>query len=308
MALVDQLNVVDCGAGNVIGTGQQGCTFDWQRIVAIELSNSGYAYTDEQTLANIQIAQQKKDVIIINGFESFKTVEAAPRISTSEGSGEKSVDGEIPYEFEGMFRNKGMNFWKAMRRLNSSGVYNIAFYDINGTKILTQAKSGIVKGYKTAMIHTDQYKAKDGTNPSEFKFMLQLADSSIQEMEAATWISGNQVDYSINDLEGINDVLFTPQPLAVAATSLVVKATLLDKTHFAGGFTTADFLVKKGGVVVVHTAVASDAANNTYTLTIPAATAATYTVETKNSYGTGVVLVASNGLLFQASAGTVVAA
>lgn len=308
MALIDQLNVVACGAGNTIGTGQQGCQFDWQRIVAIELSAGTYAYTDEQTLVNIQTAQQKKDVILINGFESFKHIEAAPKVSTSDGSGEKSVDGENPYEFEGMFRNKGMNFWKAMRRLNSNGVNNVAFYDANGSKIMTQTKSGIVKGFKTSMIFTDKYVNRDGTNPTEFKFMLQLSDASLAEMERATWITGSQVDYSIDELEGINDVLFTPSALAIGATSLVVKATLLDKTHFAGGFLTGDFLIKKGGVTVVHTTVVSDASAGTYTITIPAATAAAYTVETKNSYGTGVVLVASNGLLFQSNVGTVTAA
>lgn len=308
MALVDQLNVVACGSVNALGTGQQACNFDWERVVAIELSSGAYTYTNEQTLVNIQAAQQKKDVILINGFESFKTVEAAAKISTSDGSGEKSVDGENPYEFEGMFRNKGMNFWKAMRRLNSNGVSNVAFYDVNGSKIMTQTKNGIVKGFKTSMIFTDKYVNKDGTNPTEFKFMLQLADSSISEMERATWITGEQVDYSIDELEGINDVLLTPSALAVGGTSLVVKATLLDKTHFAGGFVTGDFVVKRNGVVVVHTGIASDSVAGTYTLTIPTAVAGTYTVETKNAYGTGVVLVASNGLLFQSNVGTVVVA
>lgn len=306
MALVDQLNVVACGAGDTIGTGQQGCPFDWARVVAIELSEGSYTYTTDQTLAFIQSAQQKNDIILLNGFEAFKTVEAAPKISTSDGSGEKSVDGENPYEFEGMFRNKGMNFWKAMRRLNSSGAYNVVFYDANGAKIMTQTKSGIVRGFKTAMVFTDKYVNRDGTNPAEFKFMIQLADTSIDEMERATWISGNQVDYSISDLDGINDVLFTPNALAVAGTSLVVKSLLLDKTHFAGGFVTGDFIVKRNGITVVHTAIVADAVAKTYTLTIPAATAGTYTVQTKNAFGTGVVLVLSNGLLFQSNIGSVV--
>jgi len=306
MALVNQLNVVECGAGNTIGTGQQGCQFDWQRVVAIELSSGTYTYTDEQTLANIQIAQKKKDIILINGFESFKNVDAAAKISTSDGSGEKSVDAELPYEFEGMFRNKGMNFWKAMRRLNSNGVRNVAFYDINGSKIMTQTKSGIVKGFKTSMVFTDKYVSKDGTNPSEFKFMLQLADTSMAEMERATWITGGQLDYSMGELDGVNDVLFTPAPLAVAGTSLVISATLLDKTHYAGGFLTSDFLVKRNGTTVVHTAVVADSNAKTYTLTIPTAVAGTYTVQTTNTDGTGVVLVASNGLLFESNIGTVV--
>ena len=307
MALVDQLNVVSCGAGTALGTGTQGCAFDWDRIVAIEFSNRDYTYTEDHTLANIQTAQKKKGVILINGFESFKSVEAAAKISTSDGSGEKSVDGENPYEFEGMFRNKGMNFWKAMRRLNSNGVSNVAFYDINGSKIMTQTKSGIVKGFKTSLIFTDKYVSKDGTNPTEFKFTLQLSEASIKEMERAVWVSGDTVDYSIDELDGINDIILYPNTMAVGSTTLTVKATLVDKTHFVGGLTTSDFSVKKAGVAVVHTAVSSNATNLTYSLTIPAATAGTYTVETKNALGTKVVLVASNGLLFESNIATVTA-
>jgi hypothetical protein len=307
MALETQLNVVACGAGDVIGTGQQGCKFDWDRIYSLEFSPSSYTYTGvELSLSNIKQAQQKKEVVIVSGFESFKHVDAAPKISTSEGSGEKSVDGELPYEFEGTFKGKGYNFWKAMRRLNGSS-YNVAFYDINGSKITTKTKSGIERGFKTSMIFTDKYSGKESEKAAEFKFMMQLSEASIKEIEAGVWVDGSRVDYSVDEIEGINDVLFTPSALATGATSLVVKATLLDKTNFVGGFVTADFLVKRAGVTVVHTAVLPNASAGTYTITIPAATAGTYTVETKNAFGTNVVLVVSNGLLFQSNIGTVIA-
>lgn len=308
MALIDQINVVSCGGGQTLGTGTQGCPFDWDRIVGLEFSSGDYAYTSEQNLVNIQEAQQKKEIIIVNGFESFKSVEAAPNISTSEGSGEKSVDGENPYEYEGSFKNKGKNFWNAMRRLNSNGVYNVAFYDKNGAKIMTQSKGGIIKGFKTSMVFTDAYPTNSGNTPVEFKFQMQLADVSIKEMEQMVWITEEQSDYSITNLEGVNDIIFEANPLAVAATSLVVKAKKIDKTHFAGGLTTADFLVKRNGVVVAHTSVVANPTLSTYTLTIPAATAGTYTVETKNAFGTNVVLVASNGLLYQSNIASVIVA
>ena len=110
MALVDQINVIECGAGELLGTGQQACTFDWNRVRAIELSKNGFVYTSVLDLDNIHDMQQNEDVFIINGFETFAQIEAAPTISTSEGSGLESVDGEMPYKFEGTFKNKGMNF------------------------------------------------------------------------------------------------------------------------------------------------------------------------------------------------------
>lgn len=307
MALADQINVIECGAGELLGTGQQACTFDWNRVRAIELSKNGFVYTEVLDLDNIHDMQQNEDVFIINGFETFAQIEAAPTISTSEGSGLESVDGEMPYKFEGTFKNKGMNFWKALRRFNSSGAYNIAFYDISGNKIMTQSKGGLVQGFSVNMLFTDKYKGKEGNTPATFKITIQLSDD-VSQMERATWVTGDSVDYSISDLDGYNDVSLTPSPLVVGATSLVVKALLVDKAHFADGMVVADFAIKKGGVAVVASAVVADATTKTYTFTIPAATAATYTIETTNSFSKKVVLLPSTGLLYKGITGTVIAA
>lgn len=307
MALVDQINVVECGAGDLLGTGQQACSFDWNRVKTIELSSRSFVYTEDVTLESIRESQQKEETFIIAGAESFKLIPVEPTESTTEGSGIKTVDGELPYEYELMFKKKGMNFWKALRRFNSNGIYNIAFYDINGSKIMTQTKSGLIKGFTTSKVFTGQYKGKEGDTSAEFKMTIQLSDD-VSEMERATWVDGDQVDYSINDLDGYNDVALTVSPLAVAATSLVAKALLVDKSHFAAGMITTDFLIKRNGVTVVHTAVVADENAKTYTFTIPSAVAGTYTVDTVNNFSKKVVLLPATGLLFKAITGTVIAA
>ena len=307
MALVDQINVIECGAGELLGTGQQACTFDWNRVRAIELSKNGFVYTSVLDLDNIHDMQQNEDVFIINGFETFAQIEAAPTISTSEGSGLESVDGEMPYKFEGTFKNKGMNFWKALRRFNSSGAYNVSFYDISGNKIMTQSKGGLIQGFSVNMLFTDKYKGKEGNTAATFKITIQLSDD-VSQMERATWVTGDSVDYSISDLDGYNDVVLTPSPLVVGATSLVVKSLLVDRSHFAAGMVLADFLIKKGGVAVTATAVTLDEIAKTYIFTIPAATAATYTIDTTNTFGKKVVFLPSSGLLYKGITGTVIAA
>lgn len=307
MALVDQINVVECGAGDLLGTGQQACTFDWNRVKAIEFSNRSFVYTEDVNLESIRESQQKEETFIIAGAESFKLIPVEPTESTTEGSGIKTVDGELPYEYELMFKKKGMNLWKALRRINSNGIYNVAFYDINGSKIMTQTKSGLIKGFTTSKVFTGQYKGKEGDTSAEFKMSIQLSDD-VTEMERATWVDGDQVDYSINDLDGYNDVALTPSPLAVAATSLVVKALLVDKSHFAAGMVLADFAIKRNGVAVVASAVVADENSKTYTFTIPAAVAGTYTVDTVNAFAKKVVLLPATGLLYKGITGTVVAA
>jgi hypothetical protein len=301
MALIDQINVVNCNQGDLLGTGMEGCTFDWERVETIELTPRGYAYTDIQNLANVKKAQQKGDVIILQGIKSFNLVPVEPNINTADGSGYKTVTGELPYEYDVMFDNNGVNFWKALRGLNSKDRFNVAFYDVEGNKIFTQSKAGVIKGFGVKMLYTGQYKGKEGNNPAETKMQIQLADFS--EMERQSWIIGDTMDFNAkSDLEGVNDVSLTPSPLAVSGTSLIVKALLQDKSHFVDGLVLSNFRIKKNGVVVTATAVALDSSAKTYTFTIPAATAGTYTVELWDATASSnTILVASTGLLYKAA-------
>ncbi|WP_296683312.1 hypothetical protein [Flavobacterium sp.] len=306
MALIDQLNVVACSQGDLLGTGMEGCTFDWNRVATIELSPRGYAYTAEQNLANIKEGQQKGDLIILQGIKSFALVPVDPNINTADGSGYKTVTGEMPYEYDVMFDNNGVNYWKALRMLNSKDRYNVAFYDIEGNKIFTQNKAGVVKGFGVKMLFVGQYKGKEGNNPAEVKMQLQLADFS--EMERQSWISGDTLDFSAeSDLEGVNDVNLIASPLAIGATELVVSALLLDKSHFVDGLLASNFIVKKNNVAVAISGAVADSNAKTYTLTIPAAEAATYTVSTWDAtLSTPIILSAGSGLLYKSNIATVI--
>lgn len=307
MALVDQINVVDCGALDLLGTGQQACAFDWNRIKAIGFTDRSYVFTEIIDLDFIREAQQKEDIFLITNAESFNLVPVEPTISTSEGSGLESVDGELPYKYDIMFKKKGVNFWRALRRFNSNNVYNAFFIDINGTVILTQSKGGLIKGFTANMVFTGQYKGQEGNTAAEFKMTIQLNDD-VTQMERQTWVTGEESGISVSDLDGYNDVLLTASPLLAAATSLVVKAVLVDKSHFAGGMVLADFEIKKDGVAIVASAVVANENDKTYTFTIPAASAGTYTINTKNTFSKKVVLLPASGLLYKGIEATVIVA
>lgn len=306
MALETQINKIACGAGGLIGTGNAACTFDWDRIVALEFTQRAFRYTDDVNLANMQEAQLAEEVFLVKGFESFVLVPVEPTITANEGSGLETVDGELPYKYEGMIRYKGYNFWKALRKFNTNGgVYNVAFYDVQGNKIFTETKAGDFKGFGTQMIYTGQYKGREGNTPAEFKMTIQLSD--YKEMERQVFINGDDIDFGINDVDGVNDVLLTVHPLITAATSLVVDATLVDKTHFADGMALTDFIIKKGGVSVIATAVTLNPGAMTYTFTIPAASSGTYTVQTyDSSTQKNVVLVEASGIMYKSNEASVI--
>lgn len=287
MALADlqaQLNVVDCD-GNAVGTtGLAGCPFDWDRIETIELSNKNFRYEDAQDLEYIQEQQALGNLIIVKGFESFVNNTPEANINTVDGSGFKSVTGEMPYEYTGTINNGVVN-WQGMRTLNGKDRWNVAFYDVEGNKIMTQTKAGLVKGFSVKMFFIGSYKGKEGNNPAVQTLMLQLAD--YREMDRMVWITGERLDFDPSDIDGINGVKIIANPLAVAATELKFTAKLLDRTHDVDGLLVTNFNFTKNGAALVPSALTF--ANGVYSATIPTAVAAdVYTVELPNTFVVGV--------------------
>ena len=116
MALANQIIVVPSSKSDLLGTGLEATGFDWDRVETIELSSRAYVYptATDQNLASVQAAQISSDLIILQGIKSFKLVGVEPQINTADGSGYKTVTGELPYEYEVMFDNNGVNLWKAL--------------------------------------------------------------------------------------------------------------------------------------------------------------------------------------------------
>jgi hypothetical protein len=305
--LIEQVNVVNCSGGDLLGTGQEACPFDWDRVEVLELTLRSYAYTEVQNLEQTQQEQQLEKLIIIKGIKSFNLVPLEPNINTADGSGYKTVTGELPYEYTVLFGANGVNFWKALRSLNSKDRFNVAFYDATGNKIFTQSKSGTFKGFSTKMLFTGQYKGAEGNTPAEYKMTIQLTD--FKEMDRQSWIVADQLDFSPSDLDGVNDIILTPQPLLIGGVSLVVKTTLLDKSHFIDGLTLNNFRIRKDGVVEVPTAIAHDHDAKTYTFTIAPATAGVYTIETWDAVNTvSTIIVQPSGLLYNSNLASLVVA
>jgi hypothetical protein len=295
MPLANQIIVVPSSKADLLGTGLEATGFDWDRVETIELSSRAYVYptATDQNLASVQAAQISSDLIILQGIKSFKLVGVEPQINTADGSGYKTVTGELPYEYEVMFDNNGVNLWKALRKLNSKDSYNIALYDVEGNKIFTSNKAGdVFKGFQAKMLFTGQYKGKEGNNPAEVKMNIQLADSG--EMERQVWISGDTLDFDAkSDLDGVNDLYISNvAPPAVTGTSWTIGATLADRSQFVSGIAATQLFVKKTitGNFPTYTActlTSIDAIAKTYTLGVTGITlGATYQIVTGSALGT----------------------
>lgn len=314
MALANQIIVVPSSKADLLGTGLEATAFDWDRVETIELSSRAYTYpTTDQTLATIQASQVANDLIILQGIKSFKITAVEPQINTADGSGYKTVTGELPYEYEIMFDNNGVNFWKALRKLNSKDSYNCAFYDVEGNKIFTTNKAGTTfKGFQAKMLFVGQYKGKEGNNPAEVKMNIQLADSG--EMERQVWISGDTLDFDAkSDLDGVNDLYLatTGTTPTTATTSWSFTNTLGDRSQYVAGIPLANWAIKKVNVstgaitYVIPSAVAENSVTKTYTLTHAALTTGftysviTATTPTVSSIASNVIQNSTTKLLYK---------
>lgn len=290
MALANQIIVVPKSKDDLLGTGLEATAFDWDRVETIELSSRSYVYpSTDQTLATVQAAQVNGDLIILQGIKSFKITAVEPQVNTADGSGYKTVTGELPYEYEVMFDNNGVNFWKALRKLNSKDSYNCAFYDVEGNKIFTSSKKGdVFKGFQAKMLFVGQYKGKEGNNPAEVKMNIQLADTG--EMERQVWISGEILDFDAkSDLDGVNDLYLatTGTTPTTSTTSWSFTNTLADRSQYVAGIPLSNWAIKKVNVAtgattyVIPSAVSENPVTKTYTLTHSALTTGfTYSVIT----------------------------
>jgi len=271
MALIDQIDKLACGASGTLGTGTMACPIDWDRITTLKLTPKNLFYTDEDNLNSVQTAQQQGKAVIINNIDSFVLVPQEVVYDTTEGSGKKSVSGEMPYEYTLTFKNQGENFWKAMRSYDSQGGYDVTFYDVEGNEFFTETKAGNPKGFATYLIKTGQYKGKEGNTPAQFTTTIQLSD--YKEMERMRFISSNELDYSAqSDLSGVNEVFVKVSPIVAGATTITVDAYLLDRTHSVDGLLTGDWELTRNGSVLAQTVV-QNATTKKYVFTVTSNTA-----------------------------------
>lgn len=280
MALIDQVNKVDCTAKGVLGTGLAGCRIDRDRVVAMGLLSKGFKFAQEITLDYMRELQQDGTLIMLQGVITFVDNTAEDTIITRDGSGIKKVAGKMPYEYAATFDN-GVNFHKALTALSSYEGYDIVLFDVNNNLWLTSTKSGEYKGFSLGMFENGKYTGANGTDSASQTVSFQLVNR-LEVDSLMSWVTNDKLDFTYDELQGVNEVLVTPDPIA-AGTTIVVSAYLLDGTHPVEGLLAADFSATKNGAVSNPTAVVYNATTKKYTLTVPTlASADLVTVGLKN--------------------------
>lgn len=271
MSLLTQVNKINCGANGTIGAGNAGCRIDWERTTTIGvIKQRGYKFTEEISLDYIRQLEQEGIVEILQGVVTFVDQTADDTIITRDGSGVKKVAGKMPYEKVATFDN-GVNFHKAITTLSSYDSYDLFFMDVNNTIWFTSTKAGEFKGITAGMFEAGKYMSGNGTEAASQTITFQLINR-YEIDQLLSWVTNDNLDFTYDDLQGVNEVLITVDPIAAASTTIVVDAYLLDGTHSVDGLLTGDFELTRNGVVLAQTVVQSPTTKK-YTFTVTANTA-----------------------------------
>jgi len=206
-----------------------------------------------------------------------------PEPTTEEYSGGTiSVvrNGNPAYQFD---IDGGINKHKALSNLNSFGSYDIMIADKSGNLAFALTADGLyVQGFEAGMVNTATYvpKAGDTSANSPFSFQLTNEDQFNRRIEVMT-AENSPTDWnSLQAIVGVTvSVVGTP---AVGATTITIdinaqgnsifgiEALDLENIRIVNGTTNA---------VVTPTNMAATATPGRYILTVPALTAATYTIQ-----------------------------
>ncbi len=299
MELEDQINKVDCSGAGVLGTGLAGCRIDRKRVTALGLLQKGFVFAEEITKDYMRELQQAGTLIMLQGVVAFADNTADDNITTREGSGIKVVAGKNPYEYMATFDN-GINFHKALTSLSSYEAYDLIVFDVDNTLFGTTPKTGGLKGLTLGMFENGKYTGSNGTDSAAQTVTFQCINRIEWDLYAG-WVTNEELDFIYTELTGVNEVLITVDP-AVAGTSIVVSAYLLDKTHPVEGLLFGDFDVTRNGIVSNPTVAAYSPTTKKYTLTVPAFVAADVLEVSLN----GIVLTPAD-VLYKSNTASVIA-
>lgn len=270
MSLTTQINAVNCEGNGVIGTGLAGCRIDRKRVTALGLVKKGFKFAQEIDKDYMRQLQQAGTLIMLQGVVSFEDATADDNIITRAGSGIKVVAGKNPYEYNVTFDN-GINFHKALTSLSGYNAYDLILFDVDDSMFFTVTKSGDAKGFTLGMFENGKYMGANGTDASMQTVALQIIERAEVD-ERMSYITSNNLDFSANELEGVNEVLVTVDPIVTASTTIVLSAFLLDKTHAVEGLLVGDFKVVRNGSSITPSLAVYNATTKKYTLTVSANT------------------------------------
>lgn len=245
-----QLNLLNCSASGVKGTGTANCPFNIYRVATLIFTPQGFEFEEAFSIAYLQTLQQAGKAIVLAKIVSVEDLTAADNETTETGSNIITTSGKSPYTYAFVFKN-GLYFDKAIRTLESFGAYDVTYLD-EKLSIICTSTSTAVKGFTLGQISVNPYKAGNGADAPMSRMWVQEVYRSERDVDA-TWITQPQHDIRLASLDGINQALvdFAAVPADGATTvTFTVKTDADRKPIDVTGLLVADLVFTKNGTPV----------------------------------------------------------
>ena len=264
-------NLVACGAGASMGTGELGCKPFFKKVVSAWLLPQGTVFDDAQEmgLTYVNTLIGGGELIPLNGIRNF--VDNTPDDVTEElEDGTKVYIRGAKYEFDIDFIN-GLYFHAALHSLSGYAGYDVVMVDREGNLLGTQdSVTGQFKGITIGMFQAKKLKFGDDTTQQREGFMMQLLNRNEVDTNYVFIDKNSLVDgfdpTSVAGVNQLNIVLTTPS----AGTSLTAKVTRKQDGAPVSGLIFSDFRGTLNGVTSNPTVDDSEATGaGIYVLTVP---------------------------------------
>lgn len=262
------INKVSCGVAELLGTGLKFCKFNLRTPSVIVLLEKGYKILpgDDFNLEYVQELQQKGKATVLKGVIDFVDGTPDNDYVTRAATGKQSLTLKHPYMWTFTFDN-GLNFHKAIAKLESNEQYDIILFDDKGDALLAQDSQGNGRGLDLGVLSTGKYVIGNENSQS---IMVQVDRFNFDNN--AAWITNENLDFVAGqDLDGYNDVEITLSAPANLATTVAFTVSAISNNKLVAleGLVVGDLRYTVDGAPVVPSAL-TVVAPGSYTITVAA--------------------------------------
>jgi len=289
-----------CGGSEGANTGKLGCLSLFGTPTHLIALSKGFEVlaTEDFNFDYLAPLVQKGTMIPLIDSSAFEDVSSEDAYSTNaRGIKRLNVKGlpEYKLRFE-----EGHEFYRELSKMESFKRYDYLIGDAEGNWMLVKKSNGNYQGFTAGHTTPELTKRKvEGGDPEYKTFLVQFLDR-LQWDKNYDILHAEDLDLTPQEMPVINgtEIAFSAVP-ASADTDLIVTVVLAsDKSTVVEGLVDTDFEVKVDDVAVVISTVV-EAPLGTYTITIPAVTAAQVVTVEQYDLDALANVALSNGVLYR---------
>jgi len=289
-------NTLNCGLSDTKGLGLAHCKFNFNDMAggSTFYLKRGTELPAEITLATLRALQVAGKLKVARNPFSVESQNSDDQKETSSG-GQTAVATKGLYGFMFKYTN-GILFDTALASLNSQNAYDVLLIDSAGNALFSTSKSGKKTGFSAGMLNATMIDFASGATTGKTGIEVQFTNRG-QMDNGKTFINADNLDYSLLEVEAVNELKITLTAPQDGATTVV--GTVL--SEFDGTLTSTEITSSEITVTGATASAATVAADGALSITVSAlSTGDVITVKV-----TG-IFEDTEGVLFKSNTATVV--